>query len=850
MNGRIGLFIWRDLRERRWLLLWLNLTVMVAIVSTIAGVTQRLDSAVVLTQSQLLGGDIQLRAADDFSEKINPLLAQLKAPPNSPAQASDVVASRSIGFTTMLYGLSSQQLDVAEGEFDDEGNTVLASLRAVDAQWPLRGEVWIQEESAAATTAATTAAAATTSIVALQEGPAPGEIWLDQRLVDILQVAVGDAIEVGSTELRFAKVLNRIPDQGSGDLMAGVLPKGLMHYADVPATQVVVPGSRSFWLLSLALQTPNQAALAQLSQQVREWEESSGFDGQIIDGEKAENASDRIMSNMRGIIGLAGALAVLLASVGVGLAAGVYASQQTQPIALLKVVGASFALILRRYLLSLALLFFLASSLGSLIAWLAQEAFAQQLLQIFETPSYAPGAGAYVTGVLLVFSALLIVAWGPMRRAMLTSPTQCFRPAPQDSTARLSLGAFVRQGLPLLLVVSGLMLWIMRNPEWLQLLLAGFALAGGVLLLVSIGLFVGIRTLTKRAGGLLRVLGSEILHYRFSHAAMTGMLALVTAPLILIWALQGTLLQQWSNLQGDRPNYFVFNLANDEAQNLVQDLVASGATVGRARHQTQMRISDVRRDGASIIDELREQAKGGRLERPFSVSSFFTLPSHSQVVEGEIWDLSQWRKEAFASDVRDDDLSLTLAINQAAVPLPNLRQASLHQEFAENYSLLMGDELLLTAGGEEVRVKITSLRDIDWAQTEPGFFAVVSPDVMQKFPTTAIFSFFAPKSWRSMLAKVARSYPTASILNIDDIVEETQRQLGRMQNLLQVISVVTMLATLIVLFQIGLYSTASKNLRSSLLRVLGSSRWAVFTMLLGEAALIGLVGWSDWWVGS
>ena len=72
--------------------------------------------------------------------------------------------------------------------------------------------------------------------------PAPGEVWIDARLLGILGISVGDALELGVRRFRVAKVLSYEPDRG-GDLFS-IAPRLLMNLADVPSTELVQRGSR------------------------------------------------------------------------------------------------------------------------------------------------------------------------------------------------------------------------------------------------------------------------------------------------------------------------------------------------------------------------------------------------------------------------------------------------------------------------------------------------------------------------------------------------------------------------------------------------------------------------------
>ena len=105
----------------------------------------------------------------------------------------------------------------------------LSSVKAVDDSFPLRGSL----RSAPAPFAADTPTSDT---------PQAGEAWAATRLMNRLGLKVGDPVEVGAHSLTITRILTFEPGQAGN--VFGVSPRLLMNRADLPATQVIQPGSR------------------------------------------------------------------------------------------------------------------------------------------------------------------------------------------------------------------------------------------------------------------------------------------------------------------------------------------------------------------------------------------------------------------------------------------------------------------------------------------------------------------------------------------------------------------------------------------------------------------------------
>ena len=105
----------------------------------------------------------------------------------------------------------------------------LAEVKAVDSNYPIRGHLktsnalFDKEEI-------------NTAI------PQQGTVWLDSRLMQVLQITPGDSITLGASELVVDKILTYEPDRG-GDLF-NIAPRLLMNRADLDATGLILPGSR------------------------------------------------------------------------------------------------------------------------------------------------------------------------------------------------------------------------------------------------------------------------------------------------------------------------------------------------------------------------------------------------------------------------------------------------------------------------------------------------------------------------------------------------------------------------------------------------------------------------------
>ena len=116
-------------------------------------------------------------------------------------------------------------------------DSALTAMRAVGPGYPLRGRLKIADEPFAPARET-------------DELPGRGETWLDSRLLARLGARVGDTVNIGASAFTVTRVLDYRPDQGSA--FVDLAPSLLIPLADLPATELLGPGSRATYSLLFA----------------------------------------------------------------------------------------------------------------------------------------------------------------------------------------------------------------------------------------------------------------------------------------------------------------------------------------------------------------------------------------------------------------------------------------------------------------------------------------------------------------------------------------------------------------------------------------------------------------------
>jgi len=173
--------LWRNWRSGEVKILAGALTLAVAVVTAISVFTDRLETALVQESASFMGADTIVGSSQPFPEtwpeKITPL---------------GVEQANTVEFVSMVFSSDTMNL---------------ASIKAVTDNYPLRGQLQISDIPFAVKP---------NQIEYADSVPAPGEAWIDSRLLPLFEAQLGDEIQVGDKRLRATKVIINEPDRGGG----------------------------------------------------------------------------------------------------------------------------------------------------------------------------------------------------------------------------------------------------------------------------------------------------------------------------------------------------------------------------------------------------------------------------------------------------------------------------------------------------------------------------------------------------------------------------------------------------------------------------------------------------------
>ncbi|WP_232059228.1 ABC transporter permease [Kineobactrum salinum] len=574
----------RDWRGGELGVLVAALVLAVSVVSGISAFTTRLQTALEQESHRFLAADRVVRSGRELPE-------------DWLHEAGDrqLRTARTLTFPSMVYAGDEQM--------------ALASVKAVTAGYPLRGELRYSEQPFG-------------EVRTAAGGPQPGQVWLDSRLFPLLDVAIGDRVAVGEAEFTVAAAARTEPDQGAS--FYGYGPRVLMHYDDIAATAVVQPGSRVEYRQLYAGDEPAlEGFVAWLQPQLEDSQRLLNVsDGQPGLGEALQRAESFLL--------LAGSLGVVLAGVAIALAARRFSERHNDYVAIMKSLGATSSTIARLYGRSLLLLGVIATITGCLLGWGMQAAFFNVFAEQMPVAPGPSGLRPYGIGAATALVCLLSFAWPPLRRLSQASPLRVLRrdmPLEQRRTlADYAVG---------LAAVSGLMWWYSGDWKLTAAVLAGLAATVVLGLVLALTLLRGGRLVGMSAGSIWRLALAGLQRRGTANALQVVIFAMAIMLLLVLLLLRTSLIDSWqTQLPEDTPNHFMLNIAPEEVQGVEQMLRARNIPSAPLYPMIRGRLMAV---NGEDLPRRGEEQQEGRRQRGANFTWSDSVPEGNSLVAGQWW---------------------------------------------------------------------------------------------------------------------------------------------------------------------------------------------------------------------
>lgn len=667
---------------------------------------------------------------------------------------------------------------------ESDGQLQLAQIKAVENNYPLRGILKIATNLN------------DTKGQEVSTAPQLGTVWLQPRLIPLLNTHIGEFINIGVASFKVEGVILEEPGQ-TGEWFT-ISPRIIMNQADVEKTKTIQPGSNLTysWLLNGSKSQLNELQLflkGKLSEE-EEW----------LDSQNNISTVNMAIDKSLNYLNFGTLMSLVLAGVAISMASMRYCQRHLKQVALLRCFGASQNQVLQLYLGSIALLGVVACLLGAIIGYLLQPLLIKWLggllPQVVNQFSPWPFLLSMLTGMVLLFSFASANVWQLRKISAIT----LFR----QQHLIWQKSSYVTYGLALLILAIMAYVytqsWQITAVVFLGCIIFVFLVLLSLWLIFGVLVKKGIRLPLNWRFGFINIARN----FEDSALQVIGIGLALTAMLSLT-LLKNHLLIDWQKqLPQNTANYFVSNIENGQIPQITQLLAEHNISIAGFYPMVRGRLSQV--NNQSVEQRYGEEVKNiNALQRELNLSWTENIPEGNQVTEGK-WDAD-----------------------------PEKSWVSVEGGLAKTLGLKLGDTVGFRINNRDLIAQVTSLRKVDWSSFRPNFFMLFKPGLLNEFPKTMVTSIYLPPEKQNVLISISRQFPNVTLIDVASALNRAHDILSSAGNAITFITFFALLSGLVIVTLSILSLSGTKQQETQLLKIWGMRRNTLLWIRSSEAFLIG-----------
>ena len=668
-------------------------------------------------------------------------------------------------------------------------------LKAVDAIWPLYGQLTLKDGRKAG-------------------APPAGTAWIGEGVAARLGLAPGSSFKIGSSNLKVGGIVADEPDRlGEGFSLGPVV---IVDQGMPEAAGLIQPGAmyRTKVRLALPANRDPKTVVDSLNAKFPD----AGF--QLKTRDEASPGAERFVANMGQFLVLVGLAALAIAGIGIGGGVNSWLESKRTAIATLKVLGATAGDITRITLLQIAAAALTGTLAGLIAGVLVVPLLTRALAGLLPVPEgFILEPAALISAALYGLLISLVFTAVPLARAR-TFPAMALLRARVSPLAREWRHAALPVGLGLAAIIS---LALITAPTYLVTagFLAGTAAMLGLLSLLGWLIAKLLSRIPRPRRPLLRAALANLLRPGAQTGALVTALGFGLSAFVLLAAVSSSLdANIAAKIPARAPDYFVMDVPKPRAEEF-------RAAVLKVAPQAAIRMVPALR-GAILA-----YGPAGQMTRVSDVNPD-TMPDGAWALRGE-------RGLTYADAVPEGN---TLTAGQwwpkdyTGEPL-----VSIDEKLAQALDLKLGDHLAFSLLGVEREAKIASFRRIDWDSMGFNYVLVFSPNAIADAPHNLSATVDLPPNTGSgsLLRDLARAFPSSSVIETGPMLKQARGLLSQMSLAILAAASVAVLAGIAVLLGAIAAARAARTYDTVILRVMGASRGQLLLMQLGEFGVLAML---------
>ncbi|MDQ7050375.1 MAG: hypothetical protein Q9M92_12930 [Enterobacterales bacterium] len=734
--------------------------------SVIYLILDRLDAANSQQVAEVLGADLVITSPHSIAEEWQ-----------EQSQKLSLTMAKVVEFPSVLVVAEKLQL---------------ASVKAISANYPLKGQILIEPPS----------------MKDKQQALRPiklnhltsGRIWLEPRLATLLEVNGELSIELGYADLQFEGIIKNQPNQNSS--LFNIAPSAIILGKDLAKTKILQPGSRVTYRY---LFVGSKSDIKSYRQWIHQRLDSSQRLVSLYDQSRALGSS---IDKSRKYINLTSILTLLLLSVAIAMSVNRYTQKQFDMSALMRCFGLNSNQVLKIFIWVLFFVALLAIVSGGLLGYLFQYLLLVYYADLF--PSSIGVADWTVMAIPALSSFILLYGFSlpALMRLKKVSPMRVLRRQLEPlkiSGGLIYLVAVTTLALILYLQIGDLKLVAIVSAVILIMLI--------LLALVSTILLSRLRRWSFTGQAAINFSLKQL--YANRSVTLIRILAFASSLFVmaLIFIIKTELITKWQqSLSPDAPNHFMVNISAEQKIPLEQLLTKKSVLATETYPMVRGRLVQINQQPIKQVLS-KDALSHNSLRRELNITWTNHLPKGNRIERG------QW--------------GWTVGSQNA--------QISVDAKMAKRLGINIDDQLTFSIGGQQWTATIVNIRSIDWQTLTPNFYIIANPNSLDAFSPTYIKAFRLNPAKKGLVKQLTKDYPNAIIIELDKVFEQIKAIISKASQAIEMIMVFVFSAGLVLLWASMEYTYSEKMRQSAILRTLGASRGFIASSLRFEFAWLTVI---------
>jgi len=292
------------------------------------------------------------------------------------------------------------------------------------------------------------------------------------------------------------------------------------------------------------------------------------------------------------------------------------------------------------------------------------------------------------------------------------------------------------------------------------------------------------------------------------------------ATLISLILQLDTLIQKEFILDNKKPALFVFDIQEDQLEDLKKFTQDAGTTLDGITPMIRARLEKINNLPVERVEESGEQTRDAEIESRFrnrgvNLTYRDNLSSAEKIVSGEPFPLKrEIKKEGFVS---------------------------LEKRFASRMNIKLGDTLTFDVQGIEVNGVVRNFREVRWTSFYPNFFVNFQSGYIDEAPKTYLAVINQGVNKFEYQRAVMDKFPNISFIDVEELIQKLSSIFEKSRQAIEFVSWLSLLVGMVILYGLSHDQVYRRYYDMALLKTLGFSSFQIRTQLLIEFGTIFLL---------